>query len=37
MSDERTYKVELLARVEGEGRFHVKVDGDRVVGLGGST
>jgi coenzyme F420-reducing hydrogenase alpha subunit len=26
MSDERTYKVDMLARVEGEGRFYLKVD-----------
>jgi coenzyme F420-reducing hydrogenase alpha subunit len=31
MSGERTYKVDLLTRVEGEGKFHVVVDGDEVI------
>jgi sulfhydrogenase subunit alpha len=31
MTDERTYKVDLMTRVEGEGRFHLVVDGDEVV------
>ncbi|HLT35840.1 MAG TPA: nickel-dependent hydrogenase large subunit, partial [Enhygromyxa sp.] len=32
MSDERTYSVKMLARVEGEGRFWLRVDEhDRVV------
>jgi len=31
MTDERTYKVDLMTRVEGEGRFHLIVDGDEVV------
>ena len=32
MSEERTYKVKMLARVEGEGRFWLRVDAhDRVV------
>ncbi|MCG8556504.1 MAG: nickel-dependent hydrogenase large subunit [Proteobacteria bacterium] len=30
MSRERTYKVDLLTRVEGEGRFHLVVDGEDV-------
>jgi len=31
MSEERTYKVDLLTRVEGEGRFHLVVDDGKVV------
>lgn len=31
MTEERTYKVEMLARVEGEGRFTLRTRGDEVV------
>jgi len=31
MTEERTYKVELLTRVEGEGRFVLRTVGDQVV------
>ncbi|MCA9652709.1 MAG: nickel-dependent hydrogenase large subunit [Myxococcales bacterium] len=31
MTEERTYKVEMLARVEGEGRFTLRTEGERVV------
>ena len=31
MSDTKTFKVDLMTRVVGEGRFRVTVDGDRVV------
>ncbi|MCA9704402.1 MAG: nickel-dependent hydrogenase large subunit [Myxococcales bacterium] len=31
MTEERTYKVDLLARVEGEGRFWLKTAGDAVL------
>lgn len=31
MSDERTYHVDVLTRVEGEGRFTLQVEGGRVV------
>ena len=31
MGERRNYKVDLLTRVEGEGRFHLLLDGDEVV------
>lgn len=32
MSETKTFEVELLTRVEGEGKFWLEVEGDRVVG-----
>ena len=31
MSDEKVYRVQMLARVEGEGRFHLRIENGRVV------